>query len=58
MKMSCKRKFKTLMDVVKYELNVYTNYTARWGHVPAAKRNNRTIAENICTQYHNPALQG
>ena len=49
----CDREFKPLMDVVKDELDVNMNYTARGEHVPEAERNNRTIGERIRATFHN-----
>ena len=47
------RKFKKIMDIVNYELNVDMKYTAKEEHVPKADRNNRAISERIHLHYHN-----
>ena len=49
----CDREFKTLMDGVKYELNVNMNYAARGEHVTDANRITGTIAERTYVYYHN-----
>ena len=47
------REFEEFMDLIKDDLEVDMNYTARGKHAPEAEGNNRTIGEQIQVAYHN-----
>ena len=48
---------KTLMDKVKYNMDVIMNYANPGDHVPEIVRNNITFKERYCAQYHRPPFK-
>ena len=51
-KMFADNEFRSIMDPVKDEMNLQTEYSAPQGHVPEAERNNRTLQERVRAAYH------
>ena len=50
--MECDNEFKGIMDKVADDLDISMNYSNAQDHVPAAKKNNRTIKEHFRVGLH------